>query len=78
MEKTLGDIDCPVALFQGTMDPVVDPKSADLIFSRLTTEHKWLYKIASKRHGIVTENIDGTQEKIIKFLESITHMRKAA
>lgn len=71
MENQLEHIDCPVALFQGTKDPVVDSKSADIIFSKLTTKQKWLYKIAAKRHGIVTENIDGTQDKIIKFLNSV-------
>jgi len=77
MENKLEHLDCPVALFQGTTDPVVDPKSADIIFSKLTTKQKWLYKIAAKRHGIVTENIDGTQDKIIKFLNSVVLEKKA-
>lgn len=71
MQGRLEHIECPVVLFQATMDPVVDPKSADIIFSKLTTKKKWLYKIPAKRHGIVTENIDGTQEKIIKTLNSV-------
>ena len=71
MQSQLEHIDCPVVLFQATKDPVVDPKSADIIFSKLTTKRKWLYKIPAKRHGIVTENIDGTQEKIVKALNSI-------
>jgi esterase/lipase len=77
MENKLEYIDCPVALFQGTKDPVVDPKSADIIFSKLTTKHKWLYKITANRHGIVTENIDGTQDKIIKFLNSVVQEKEA-
>ncbi|MDA1324684.1 MAG: alpha/beta fold hydrolase [Proteobacteria bacterium] len=77
LENKLKHIECPVALFQGTMDPVVDPKSADIIFSKLTTKQKWLYTIASKRHGIVTEDIDGTQEKIIKFLASLVQEKDA-
>jgi esterase/lipase len=77
MENRLEHIDCPVALFQGTKDPVVDPKSAEIIYSKLTTKEKWLYKIAAKRHGIVTDNIDGTQDKIIKFLNSIVQKKEA-
>jgi esterase/lipase len=78
MVEQLEHVECPVALFQGTKDPVVDPKSAEIVFSKLTTKKKWIYKIAAKRHGIVTENIDGTQEKIIKFLTSNVHKMKAA
>ncbi len=70
MQDKLGDIDCPVSLYQGTQDPVVDPKSAEQIFARLGTDRKWLHKIPSKRHGILHENTDDVQEKIIKHLAS--------
>lgn len=70
LEDRLGDIDCPVSLYQGTQDPVVDPKSADQIFAKLNTDDKWLHKIPSKRHGILNENVDDVQEKIIQHLVS--------
>ena len=66
----LGDIECPVSLYQGTQDPVVDPKSADQIFAKLNTNEKWLHQIPSKRHGILSENTDNVQEKIIEYLVS--------
>jgi esterase/lipase len=71
MQGRLGDVVSPVALFQGNKDPVVDPKSADLIFAGLGATEKWLHRVASRRHGILNENIDNTQEKVIKFLRSV-------
>lgn len=68
LDDILGDIDCPVSLYQGTQDPVVDPVSAERIFAKLETRKKWLHKIPSKRHGILNENTDGVQEKIIQHL----------
>lgn len=70
LEDKLGDIECPVSLYQGTQDPVVDPKSADQIFAKLNTNEKWLHQIPSKRHGILSENTDDVQEKIIEYLVS--------
>lgn len=70
LEDKLGDIDCPVSLYQGTQDPVVDPKSAEQIFAKLGTSEKWLHMIPSKRHGILNENTDNVQEKIIDHLAS--------
>lgn len=70
LEDKLADIDCPVSLYQGTQDPVVDPKSAEHIFANLSTDKKWLHMIPSKRHGILNENTDNVQENIIKHLVS--------
>jgi esterase/lipase len=78
MQGRLPDVICPVALFQGSSDPIVDPKSADAIFARLGTTEKWLHRVASRRHGILNENIDNTQERVVKFLGSVLLDRMAA
>ncbi len=68
METRLPDVACPVTLFQGDQDGVVDPKSADLIYAKLGTAKKWLHMIPTRRHGILNENIENVQEKLMNFL----------
>ena len=68
MEGRLGDVQCPVLLMQGTDDPLVDPKSAETIHGRLGAINKELMMVPASRHGILYEDIDNTQDKIIPFL----------
>jgi esterase/lipase len=58
-------IDCPVHLLQGDEDPVVVPSSVDKLYDHIEAPHKDIISIRSQRHGIVYEDIDNTQEKII-------------
>jgi len=78
MERRLGDVACPVMLFQGDEDSVVDPASASLIFEKLGAGRKWLRMIASKRHGILNENIGDVQEKVLEFLSAVAEGRDPA
>lgn len=72
LEGRLPDIQCPVTLIQGTDDPVVEPKSAELIHKKLGTSQKNLIMVPSTRHGILYEDIGDTQQMIISFLETLS------
>lgn len=68
MEDVLGDVRCPALIVQGDGDTVVDPSSAPLIHRALGSADKALRMVKSTRHGIVNEDIDGTQTLIVDFL----------
>ena len=71
-EKRLGDVKCPVSIIQADNDPVVDPKSAEHIHTRLTgTKSKGLRRIESGRHGILYEDVNGTRAALASFLASL-------
>lgn len=72
LEERLPDVQCPVTLIQGSDDPVVEPKSAELIHMRLGTSQKKLFMVPSTRHGILYEDIGDTQEKVISFLAALS------
>lgn len=61
-------IRCPTLLIQGNNDPVVDASSLSEISSRIPNElltHHW---VNSNRHGILYENTDQCQQKVIDFI----------
>ena len=71
LESRLSEVTCPVTLFQGDRDPVVEPESAELIarlISNAPTEISW---VESDRHGIVYDDIGGTQDRILARLEGL-------
>lgn len=72
LEERLPDIQCPVTLIQGTDDPVVEPKSAELVHKKLGMSQKNLIMVSSTRHGILYEDIGDTQQMIISFLSSLS------
>jgi esterase/lipase len=67
----LADVACPVMLAQGTDDPVVDPRSAEMILDKLGSREKILHKVPSDRHGILNENTGGVQETVMAYLASL-------
>lgn len=69
--RRLRNVVCPVAVFQGTDDPVVDPKSAHLIYERIGGNEKWLHWLKSDRHGVLNDDTDGCQEKLACFISSL-------
>ena len=75
VKNSLPKIKIPTLILQGDEDPVVKPDSAQYIYDSLQTDIKLLEMIASKRHGIVCENIDETQEKIIQFFDRIAEQK---
>ena len=71
LEERLPDVQCPVTLIQGTDDPTVDPKSAELIHDKLGTSKKNVVMVPSNKHGILYEDIGDTQELIVSFLAAL-------
>ena len=71
MRRRLADVTCPVAVIQGTDDPIIDPKSAELILDKIASKETSLHMIPSERHGILKEDIGGTQELVISFLMTL-------
>jgi esterase/lipase/1-acyl-sn-glycerol-3-phosphate acyltransferase len=72
VEQSLPDIKIPSLVLQGTDDPVVNPKSADIIFEKISSTEKELVKIPSERHGILSgETLDEVVENIIPFLKKV-------
>ncbi len=61
LNRCLPQVACPVTIIQGTDDPIVDPASARLIHDRIGSKEKALHMIPSQRHGILHEDIAGTQ-----------------
>ena len=76
MKRRLGDVTCPVAVIQGTEDQIIDPKSADIILKKVASTDASLHMIPSKRHGILSEDIGGTQELVTSFLMSLSPEEK--
>ena len=72
LEERLPDVQCPATLIQGTDDPVVEPKSVELIHKELGTSQKTLVMLPSARHGILYEDIGGTQQMIVSFLATLS------
>ena len=71
MKSRLDDITCPVAVIQGTEDPIVDPKSAELVLDNIASKETMLHMVPATRHGILSEDIGGTQELVTSFLGSL-------
>ncbi len=76
MKRRLSDVTCPVAVIQGTEDQIIDPKSADIILKKVASKDTSLHMIPSKRHGILSEDIGGTQELVTSFLMSLSPEEK--
>lgn len=71
LSRQLSQIVCPVAVFQGARDQVVAPKSARIIHEQIGADEKWLHWIESDRHGVLGENVEGCQDKVLRFIESL-------
>ena len=77
MDQRLPDIQCPVTLIQSTDDPVVEPRSAELIHDRLCTEKKNLVMVPAMRHGILYEDIGETRKTILSFLDALSVLHQS-
>ncbi len=71
------NIPCPVTFFQSDEDPVVVETSVNLLYEHIKSKQKKIIKIHSQRHGIVYEDIDGTQQKIIDTVIENSHYNNA-
>lgn len=71
LKNRLPNVNAPALIIQGTDDHVVDRKSADLIHSKIGSRSKVLHMVAAARHGILNEDIGGTQDKLMSFIASL-------
>jgi len=72
VESSLDKITIPALIIQADNDPVVNPKSADIIYSKISSQDKKLVKIESNRHGIIRgEELEEVYEEIVNFLKKI-------
>jgi esterase/lipase len=71
MMHRLADVTCPVMVVQGTEDRIIDPKSAEILLGKIASTETLLHMIPSRRHGILHEDIAGTQELTTSFLKSL-------
>ena len=66
------NIDCPVTLFQSDHDPVVVPDSVNQLYRHILARDKYINIIRSNHHGIVFDNVDDTQQKIIDTVQALS------
>jgi esterase/lipase len=71
LNRCLPQVACPVTIIQGTDDPIVDPASARLIHERIGSAEKSLHMIPSQRHGILHEDIAGTQTLVVSVIDAL-------
>ena len=72
VQENLPKIAIPALLIQATGDPVVNPQSADEIYSKISSVDKKLVKIKSDRHGIVRgKELKEVADEVIAFLNRI-------
>jgi esterase/lipase len=71
LNRCLPQVVCPVTIIQGTEDPIVDPASARLIHDRIGAKKKSLHMISSQRHGILQEDIAGTQALVVSLIDAL-------
>ena len=66
LHERLPGIECPVHLLQADRDPVVVPESVHRIAERLERTEPVIRMIEATRHGIVSEDLGGTQDDIVR------------
>ena len=59
---------CPTFLLQADNDPVVDPASMEELLNQVPNRHSNYEWVSSARHGILYENTDDCQQKVIDFI----------
>ncbi len=68
LQNRLAEVEAPALIIQGDGDRVVDPKSAEIIYSELASADKTLHWVVSERHGIINEDIGNTQKVLNAFI----------
>jgi esterase/lipase len=69
-------INCPVYLFQSDQDPVVVTESVNHLHDHIDSKNKHIEIIASNHHGILYDDIDNTQQKILDIVLALTNHNK--
>lgn len=69
MERSVEGIEVPTLLVQASEDPIVDPVSAHLLFTKIGAAYKELSYLPRKRHGIVNgEGREDVFRRVQEFL----------
>ena len=76
VDARLSDIHCPTFIFQPDQDPVVAPKSAEIIYEGIRSTEKQLFSLKSEKHGVLKDNIDHTQERLLALLNLYADSKK--
>ncbi|HEX9584941.1 MAG TPA: alpha/beta hydrolase [Gammaproteobacteria bacterium] len=71
LRQHVAGVDCPVLLLQGDRDPVVDPGSVEILGNLLAGKDVRINVVSSRRHGILYEDIDGAQNRIVAFVAEL-------
>jgi len=72
VDKTLKKITEPILVLQGDKDPVVNPKSAQLIYDRVSSSMRKLVLVPRENHIIVTgEGEDEIFESVHRFIGDV-------
>jgi esterase/lipase len=66
-EDGLEKIECPTLIIQSTGDPVVNPKSSEIVFEKIKSVNKKLLEINSDKHIIVKGQ--GSKDVFVKIKE---------
>lgn len=69
VKQRLSRVHVPVLIVQGDNDPVVHPDSAKRIHDALPGTDKSLQWVTARRHGILNENIGGSQALVTTFVQ---------
>ncbi|WP_108651169.1 serine aminopeptidase domain-containing protein [Dongshaea marina] len=68
LARELPEISCPIRLYQGTDDPVVEARGVKELFKLIGSKNKQLQMIESVNHGILHQNIGDCQRRILDFI----------
>lgn len=72
VETNLSKVTIPALIIQATGDPVVNPQSADEIYSKISSMTKEMVKIKSNRHGIVRgKELKEVADEMISFFNNV-------
>ncbi len=72
VDKTLEEITDPILVLQGDHDPVVNPKSAQLIYNRVEAPMKKLVLVPRDRHIIITgKGHEEVFQSVHRFIEDV-------
>jgi esterase/lipase/1-acyl-sn-glycerol-3-phosphate acyltransferase len=69
LKKRISNVRVPTLIVQADNDPIVDPNSAVSIHDALPGPAKALHWVKAHRHGILHENIGGTQQLVTTFVQ---------
>ncbi len=69
-KKALPQITAPLLFIQGESDPVIDPRSAQMIMKNIASKHKELYTPLRSTHVIIKgEGSEEIYERVVDFMD---------